>query len=42
MKVDGRPFRTIWVERGIVRVIDQTLLPHRFVVLDIADLAAAA
>ena len=32
MKVDGKPYRTIWLnEDGIsVSVIDQTLLPHRF------------
>ena len=36
MKVDGIPYRTIWLaEDGkTVQVIDQTLLPHRFVVRD--------
>ena len=36
MKVDGTPYRTIWLaEDGTtVQVIDQTLLPHRFVVRD--------
>ncbi|MDH3239613.1 MAG: S-methyl-5-thioribose-1-phosphate isomerase [Alphaproteobacteria bacterium] len=35
MKVDGVPYRTIWVaEDGwSVKVIDQTLLPHRFQVM---------
>ena len=34
MKVDGVPFRTIWpAEDGwSVEIIDQTLLPHEFVV----------
>jgi len=33
MKVDGRPMRTIWLEADAagVGIIDQTLLPHRFV-----------
>jgi len=32
MKVDGQPYRTIWLnaEGKSVSVIDQTLLPHRF------------
>ena len=36
MKVDGTPYRTIWLgaDGTTVQVIDQTLLPHRFVVRD--------
>lgn len=30
MKVDGRPYRTIWEKDGSVEVIDQTRLPHVF------------
>src|SRR5258708_33396171 len=32
MKVDGQPYRTIWLNADgkSVSVIDQTLLPHRF------------
>jgi methylthioribose-1-phosphate isomerase len=32
MNIDGRAWRTIWLEEGgrSVGVIDQTLLPHRF------------
>jgi methylthioribose-1-phosphate isomerase len=31
VKVDGRPYRTIWpTPDGAVETIDQTLLPHRF------------
>jgi len=44
MKIDGKPFRTIWVaEDGwSVAVIDQTLLPHRFEIMTLASLADAA
>jgi methylthioribose-1-phosphate isomerase len=44
MKVDGRHFRSIWVEADgfSVRAIDQRRLPHEFVVADIADCDAAA
>jgi methylthioribose-1-phosphate isomerase len=36
MKVDGKPYRTIWLnDDGIsVSVIDQTLLPHRFKIVE--------
>jgi len=32
MNIDGRAWRTIWLEEGgrSVGVIDQTLLPHQF------------
>ena len=32
MEVDGRHYRTIWVNRDgwSVEIIDQTLFPHRF------------
>src|ERR1700720_802087 len=35
MNVDGRPYRTIWLndDGASVGVIDQTLLPHRFEVV---------
>jgi len=43
MKVDGRHFRSIWVEADgfSVSAIDQRRLPHEFVVAGIADVAAA-
>lgn len=38
MNVDGRPFRTIWIdENGQLKVIDQRLLPHRFVVISLSS-----
>jgi methylthioribose-1-phosphate isomerase len=46
MKVDGRSFRTIWLDDDgwAVRIIDQTRLPHRFETarLETADDAAHA
>jgi methylthioribose-1-phosphate isomerase len=37
MKVDGTPYRTIWLgaDGTTVQAIDQTLLPHRFVIRDL-------
>jgi len=44
MKVGQDHYRSIWVEQGAVRIIDQTRLPHEFVVvtLDTLDRAAVA
>jgi methylthioribose-1-phosphate isomerase len=43
VKVDGKPYRTIWLgaDGATVQVIDQTLLPHRFVVRDLTTMADA-
>ena len=36
MNVDGKHYRTIWLESsGCVRIIDQALLPHQFAFLDL-------
>jgi methylthioribose-1-phosphate isomerase len=36
MNVDGKHYRTIWLESpGCVRIIDQALLPHEFAFLDL-------
>ena len=44
MKVDGRPFRSIWLEPDgwSVGAIDQRRLPHEFVVARLTDLETAA
>ncbi|HYH80593.1 MAG TPA: S-methyl-5-thioribose-1-phosphate isomerase [Longimicrobium sp.] len=34
MRVHGTPYRTLWMEGGVVRMIDQTRLPFEFVVVD--------
>ncbi len=36
MKVEGKDYRTVWLEGSSVRMIDQRLLPHRFEVIDLA------
>jgi methylthioribose-1-phosphate isomerase len=36
MNVDGKHYRTIWLEsHGCVRIIDQALLPHEFAFMDL-------
>lgn len=44
MKVDGTPYRTIWLNEDgwSVNIIDQTKLPYDFVVVRLSDLQEAA
>ena len=32
MKIEGKEYRTIWFENNVVKIIDQTKLPHQFIV----------
>ena len=32
MIIEGKEYRTIWFEKNIVKIIDQTKLPHQFVI----------
>jgi methylthioribose-1-phosphate isomerase len=44
MKIEGTSYRTIWLadDGWSVDIIDQTLLPHEFVVANLADVESAA
>src|ERR1700749_397115 len=45
MRIDGVPYRTIWVDRDddwSIRIIDQTKLPWTLEILRLTDLAQAA
>tara|TARA_A100001015_G_scaffold303458_1_gene393142 strand:- start:530 stop:1600 length:1071 start_codon:yes stop_codon:yes gene_type:complete len=35
MKIKNKEYRTIWYENDIVKIIDQTKLPHQFVIKDL-------
>ena len=35
MKIEGKEYRTIWFERNIVKIIDQTKLPHQFIIKEL-------
>ena len=35
MKIEGKEYRTIWFENNIVKIIDQTKLPHKFYIKDL-------
>lgn len=44
MRIDGRPYRTIWPDAhgATVKVIDQKVLPHRFEIVDLRSMEDAA
>ena len=37
MKINGKTFRTIWFEKNLVKIIDQTKLPHTFTIKDLKN-----
>ena len=41
MKVDGTEYRTIWFENKIVKIIDQTKLPHEFIIKELKNVKDA-
>ena len=37
MKINGKNYLTIWFENNLVKIIDQTKLPHKFVIKDLRN-----
>jgi methylthioribose-1-phosphate isomerase len=35
MRIQGKEYRTIWFENDVVKIIDQTKLPHQFIIKDL-------
>ena len=35
MKILNKEYRTIWFEKNLVKIIDQTKLPHQFIIKDL-------
>ena len=35
MKIENKEYRTIWYENDVVKIIDQTKLPHKFIIKDL-------
>jgi methylthioribose-1-phosphate isomerase len=35
MRIEGKEYRTIWYEEKVVKIIDQTKLPHQFIIKDL-------
>jgi methylthioribose-1-phosphate isomerase len=41
MKIEGKEYRTIWFENNVVKIIDQTKLPHKFIIKDLKTVKEA-
>ena len=41
MKIEGKEYRTIWFENNVVKIIDQTKLPHKFIIKELKTLEDA-
>ncbi len=41
MKIEGKSYKTIWFENNLVKIIDQTKLPHKFVIKDLKSVKDA-
>ena len=41
MKIEEKEYRTIWFEKNIVKIIDQTKLPHQFIIKDLRTIKDA-
>ncbi len=37
MKIGGKSFKTIWFDNNLVKIIDQTKLPHQFIIKDLKN-----
>ena len=35
MRIEGKEYQTIWFENNVVKIIDQTKLPHQFIIKDL-------
>jgi methylthioribose-1-phosphate isomerase len=41
MKIENKFYRTIWFENNLVKIIDQTKLPHQFIIKDLTTVQDA-
>ena len=41
MNIKGKKYRTIWYENNVVKIIDQTKLPHQFIIKDLKTIKDA-
>ena len=41
MKIEGKSYRTIWFDNNNVKIIDQTKLPHQFIIKDLKTVESA-
>ena len=41
MRIDGKEYRTIWYENNVVKIINQTKLPHKFTIKELKTVKEA-
>ena len=41
MKIEGKSYKTIWFDNNLVKIIDQTKLPHQFIIKDLKTIQDA-
>ena len=41
MRIEGKEYRTIWFENNVIKIIDQTKLPHQFIIKDLKTIKDA-
>ena len=41
MKIAGKEYKTIWFQNNVVKIIDQTKLPHKFIIKDLKNVTEA-
>jgi len=41
MRINNKEYRTIWFENNVVKIIDQTKLPHQFMIKDLKTVKEA-
>jgi len=41
MRIEGKEYRTIWYEENVVKIIDQTKLPHQFIIKELKTIKDA-
>ena len=41
MKINKKEYRTIWYEENVVKIIDQTKLPHQFIIKNLKTIKDA-
>ena len=39
MRIESKEYKTIWYEDNVVKIIDQTKLPHQFIIKDLKTVA---
>ena len=41
MKIENKDYRTNWFEDNLIKIIDQTKLPHQFIIKDLKNVKDA-